>query len=138
MRTYFKGYRLPNILSFQLPPRQTFLATPYLHTNIFRLGLPTQAKSNPRYQIVNLKKAYNFSWLRKERTEYRHHRYQLAERLSFLYRYAHYSITRLNGFKNIHSLDELTKYRVLTIKVVLRSISNKKLGTIGIGTAVSH
>ncbi len=45
----------------------------------------------------------------------------------FLYGYSHYSITLLNVFKNIHPSDQLPKYRMLTIKVMLGSISDEKL-----------
>jgi len=63
---------------------------------------------------------------------------QLAERLSFLYGYPYYGITLLNCCQDIRSFDKLAEHRVLTIKVRLGGISNKKLGAIGIGASVSH
>ena len=62
----------------------------------------------------------------------------LGERLSFLYGYSYYGIPLLNFFEDIHSLYELTKDRVFTIKVGLRCIGNEELAAIGIGPCISH
>ena len=61
-----------------------------------------------------------------------------SERLVFLYSYAFYGITILKCFQSFYSECQLTKYRVLTVKVGLWSISNEKLRTIRVRAGISH
>ncbi len=61
-----------------------------------------------------------------------------SERLAFLYSYAFYGIIVRKCSQSFCSERQLTKYRVLTVKVGLWSISNEKLGTIRIRARISH
>ena len=84
---------------------------------------------------AGLKIDCNFGQLREKNTEYI---CQPEERLFFLNGYPYHGITLRNCFQDIHAIYKLTEHRVPAIEVRLRSISNKKLGTIGIGASVSH
>ena len=59
-------------------------------------------------------------------------------RSSFLYGYSYYTIAIIDFLEYIHSLYQLTKYRVMSIKVGLRSIRNEKLAAIGIWASIGH